>query len=411
MTRWLTIVGCAVALAAAGCSKSPAIEGIAERYVRVTLQLAQHDPSLVEQWRGPESWRPGPRRPVVGLLDTIQQIQQDIDIRQLDVSSSSEYSRLRYLEGQTQALRFAAERLLGRSAGIDDQLREEFGLTPALPDAPRMAGVRNRIDKALPGTGTLWNRVAALKKRTQVSPDRAEAVLGLAIDACRQATRAAIDLPSGEAVTLGFGTNLDWDGFAEYEGHNRTAISISLEAPLDVSRALRLACHEGYPGHHVQNVLLDRGQQQLKWPELELTPGFGRHLLLAEGAAEIGADLALSHEARVRVYRDTLLPAAGLSPDEAATLARVDALLPELLPEVTDIARRYLDGAIQRQQAVDELRERALVLNPEGTLALIERRRGRALAYAEGRRFLSGLLKTPGLSALQSVIADGTALQ
>ena len=66
---------------------------------------------------------------------------------------------------------------------------------------------------------------------------------------------------------------------------------------LDVSRAFRLACHEGYPGHHVQHLLIDRVYDERQWPELLLTPGFGPHLFFLEGAAEVGADLALTRAA------------------------------------------------------------------------------------------------------------------
>ena len=59
--RWTHLLA---ALTVSGCAPPPvAIDAIAEGYVRVSLQLAQHDPSLVEDWRGPDSWRPGPREP------------------------------------------------------------------------------------------------------------------------------------------------------------------------------------------------------------------------------------------------------------------------------------------------------------------------------------------------------------
>ena len=54
--RWTHLV--AVALLA-GCAAPPpamTLDTVAEGYVRVALQLAQHDPILVEVWRGPESW-------------------------------------------------------------------------------------------------------------------------------------------------------------------------------------------------------------------------------------------------------------------------------------------------------------------------------------------------------------------
>ena len=86
--------------------------------------------------------------------------------------------------------------------------------------------------------------------------------------------------------------------------------------------SLRLACHEGYPGHHVQFMLIDDELAGRRgWREFELTPAFGRHLLVTEGAAEAGAEMAFPLESRVALYRDVLLPIAGLPPQDAGRIA------------------------------------------------------------------------------------------
>src|SRR5262249_42769770 len=36
----------------------PTLDDFAERYVRLTLRLARHQPSLVEAWLGPAAWEP-----------------------------------------------------------------------------------------------------------------------------------------------------------------------------------------------------------------------------------------------------------------------------------------------------------------------------------------------------------------
>ena len=171
-------------------------------------------------------------------------------------------------------------------------------------------------------------------------------------------------------------------------GDRVTDLDINDDVMLDVSRAFRIACHEAYPGHHVQHVLIDRLFEQRRWPELQLVPGFGPHLLLLEGAAEVGADLALAPFEREQFYRDQLFPAAGLKTDRVTTLVKVEGLLQELLPVVTDVARQYLDGSLTQERAVERLTNDALVANPQGTLAFIERRRARALVYGEGRRVI-----------------------
>lgn len=233
----------------------------------------------------------------------------------------------------------------------------------------------------------------------------------LALAACRDATSRVLRLPPNESISVAFKPGLEWDGYARYAGHDHSDIEINGDAPLDISRALRLACHEGYPGHHLQHLLIDRLFTEHRWPELQLTPGFGRHLLLAEGAAEAGADVAMTPAARQSLYRDELLPAAGVDPSLAATLIAAEDALVDLLPVVTDAAKQYLAGAITQERAIERLRDEALVANPAATLAFIERRRARALVYGEGRRLVFAMMPTRDLEGLRAAFQAPAALQ
>lgn len=389
--------------AGSGSSLGP----IAEGYVRMTLQLAQHDPGLVEAWRGPVAWRPGLRAPVAELSKEIARLHSAAEFALPSLSPAEERARGRYLEHQLRALQFAADRLLGGSSSIDDQARREFAATFSRVDRNAVANDHARLDALLQGGGSLADRLSALRTATTVPAERRQRVIEAAMAACRTATARTVDLPQGERVLVKFRKGLAWDAYARYAGEQRTEIEINDDGPLDVSRAFRLACHEAYPGHHVQHVLIDRLQAERGWPELQLTPGFGRHLLLSEGAAEVAADLALTAAGRVVLYRDTLLPLAGLAPERAATLVAIEDILLELLPVVTNVARQYLDGSIDEARAIEQLRDTALVANPAATLAFIERRRGRALVYGEGRRVVYAMLPTRDLSGLRAAFGTG----
>ena len=398
-------------LAANGCGRRPpTFDAIAEGYVRASLKLAQHDPSLVEDWRGPDSWRPGARVPVAQLMEEIATLDRQLDIARSDISSAPEYARGQYLAAQLNALRFAAERQLGRAASIDDQAREEFGITLPPFDAAAAARVRDRLQRVLAGDAPLADRVATLRRAAIVPEDRRADVIGQSLSRCSSDTAAVVAMPPDESISFRFRSGLGWDATARYEGNHKTTIEINDE-PLDVSRAFRLACHEGYPGHHVQHLLFDRLVEERRWPELRLTPGFGPHLLLAEGAADLGADLVLTREERKWLYREGLFPAAGLSGHSIDALVEVEDALIALLPVVTDVARQYLGGSITQARALERLADEALITNPAGTLAFIERRRARALVYGEGRRVVSELIKTKDLAGLYAAFKTAAAVQ
>ena len=240
-----------------------------------------------------------------------------------------------------------------------------------------------------------------------MSPAKAEALMRAALNACRTATRQSYDLPPDESIELMLAAGLEWDGYAQYLGAHRTRISINEHAALDVSRALRLACHEGYPGHHLQFLLIDETLvRRRRWPEFELTPAFGRHLLFTEGAAEAAADLALPFAARVAIYRDILLPLAGLPSQAAVTIARLDDLVVGLQPVAVAILRDYLDDRLTQAAAAERLRVDALTPDPDALLAFAERQQARVSAYVLGREAVMSAIATGGPAAIGRLFTD-----
>ena len=366
-----------------GCTeRPPPLDAIAEGYVRVALQLAQHDPELIEDWRGPASWRPGPREPVAPLLQRIETLQQGLRRHSDPVTAE----RRGYLAAQLAALELSAQRLLGRSRLFDDEAEQAFGRRPSPVPATQLEAFRAALAHELPGPGSLVERYLEFKRTQMVDPSKAEPLMTAALAACRAATALALPLPEGESIELAFVDTSPWDAYAQYLGGHRTKVTVNRRAAADVSRVLRLACHEGYPGHHVQFMLIDDELAKRRgWREFELTPAFGRHLLVTEGAAEAGAEMAFPFKARVAVYRDTLLPIAGLPPQDAPRIGRIEQLVWSLEPAAIDIIRGYLDNTLTQAAAIERLRNDALTLDPEALLAFAERRRTSVLAYPEGR--------------------------
>ena len=141
-------------------------------------------------------------------------------------------------------------------------------------------------------------------------------VFRAAVDACRAQTVRHLALPPGEQFTIEYVTGKSWSGYNWYQGNYRSLIQVNTDLPIFIDRALDLACHEGYPGHHVYNVLLeqhlvrDRG-----WQEFTVYPLFSPQSLIAEGTANFGIDVAYPGEPSAsRSSASTLFPLAGLDP-------------------------------------------------------------------------------------------------
>ena len=170
-------------------------------------------------------------------------------------------------------------------------------------------------------------------------------VFRAAIEACRARTLERVALPSEERFTIEYVTDQPWSAYNWYQGDYRSLIQVNTDLPVTIDRAVDLACHEGYPGHHAYNVLLEQHLVRGRgWPEVQIYLLFSPQSLIAEGSANHGIDMAFPGEERLAFERDVLFPLAGLDPAEAAAFDRVRGLAGALRYASNDAGRAYLDG-------------------------------------------------------------------
>jgi hypothetical protein len=373
-----------------GSNALATVDDLAGRYVRLTLRLALHQPSLVETWLGPDEWRPGPREPVAKILDELIAAHAAL----LDVKWPPDLSdRQTYLTGQFDALQTVARRLAGESMRFEDEARLTLGVTAhqLKSNTAEIAAARADLDRILPGRGPIHERYATFRLRHGLPSDRALAVFRQAVDVCRSHVASRIEIPPSESIDL-VAEASGQEARAVYQGTLRTRVTLDPAGSLDIARLVWLAAHETYPGHHVQHVLADRDCVSAKgWYERALHPTFGRHLLFAEGTAEAGAALLLEGDAFEEVCR-VLARAAGVPPQPIGDLVAVHRAVATLDAVIPAIAEQYLDGAIGSEAAVERMKSESLVSNARNMMAVIERQRTRVLVYPLGRRMVAAEL-------------------
>ena len=431
----MALTGCHVGSTVAVPPAGPG--ALAERYTRLALQLAKHQPSLVDAWLGPPAWVEGSRVPAPALRAKAAQLLTDVEAflasdawrgrvealvsetTPASLGVPTELSRASYVHGQVRALDEAAGRLVGESHRIKDEALRTFGLFAPPRDAVRLDAVRQLLSEALPGTGTLAERHAAFRRAAAVPPERVEAVFRAAVGWCGRASATVLPLPEGATLTTRAEETSGWAAFSRPTGPRTSDLWVAKSGGADAAHLLQLAAHEGTPGHHAQHVLATAELVDARgWTERQLHPAFGPHRLFAEGAAEAGADLLMPQDVRERVCGEILLPAAGQSAAGAATLVRVERLVAELDLEVAYVAADYLDTSLSMDAATNRLRDDALVLDPAGMLSFVEKERSRVLAYPVGRRRVAARLEVAGSAerwaqfrAVSTTLAEDMALR
>lgn len=283
-------------------------------------------------------------------------------------------TRIRMAEGET--FTFNEETALLYDAVAPDYTLAEF-------DAAKAA-----MDKALPGEGTIAERAEALREALTLDADKMRPVMEAAIAECRRRTKIHYDLPEGERFDLEFVTDKPWSAYNWYKGDYVSLIEVNIDNPLTIDRAIELGCHEGYPGHHVYNVLAEQQRVRQKgWIENTVVPLFSPAGPIMEGSGNYGVPVAFPGDEKVKFEQEVLYPLAGIDPKWARISADVGAASARLDHVQTHVAREYLDGRMSREQAVNMLQSylSRTRKRSEQSVDFIETYRGYVINYALGQ--------------------------
>ena len=358
----VTMIALATVLAQSGTD----MNDLAERYVKLVLAMGQHDGDYVDAYYGPEAWRVEAE----GRQLTLAQIGAEAGalITELDQTTIApdpeELVQLRhqYLRRQLDALRARVGMLDGRALAFDDEASALYdAVAPSQPES-YFEDTLTRLARALPGQGTLIDRYGAFRADFVIPPDRLDQVFTAAIAECRRRTLEHVELPAGESFTVEYVTDKSWSGYNWYQGDFRSLIQVNTDLPIYIDRAIDLACHEGYPGHHVYNVLLEQHLvRERGWPEFSVYALFSPQSLIAEGTANYGIEVAFPSEERLAFEREVLFPAAGLDASRATEYYQAQALVGQLDYAGNEAARRYLNGEVDRAAAADWLTRYAMM--------------------------------------------------
>ena len=341
-----------------------AMDRISEGYVKLVLAVGVHDADYVDAYYGPKAWQEEAAAAKVGVDAIGARAQSLIDDLGKAPAGGDEMARLRteYLERQLSALAARVRMLKGERLSFDEEAKALYDAVAPTNTEAHFQEILAALERRFPGSGPLVSRYDAYRMQFVIPPDRLDKVFRTAIDACRSRTAAHVQLPAGEQFTVEYVRNKSWSGYNWYKGGFRSLIQVNTDLPIYIDRAIDLACHEGYPGHHVYNALLEKNLVKDRgWTEFSIYPLFSPQSLIAEGTANFGIEVAFPGKERVEFERTVLFPAAGLDPAKAAEYYEVAALVDRLSYAGNEAARRYLDKKIDAAAAAAWLERYALM--------------------------------------------------
>ncbi len=388
----------ALALAAmmpfAVAADKPVMNALAETYVKLALAAGVHDGDYVDAYYGPPEWRTAAEAEKLPLAEVRARLETlGRDLAKVDTAGFDSLGRQRhaYLSKLVGALSTRLAIVAGGKFPFDDESLLIYDTVAPRQDASHYEAVVAELNKALPGEGPVAARYQAFRNQFIIPPEKLDAVFQAAIAEARARTLKRIPLPADEKFTLEYVKNKPWGGYNWYQGNAHSVIQINTDLPIFIDRAVDLAAHEGYPGHHVYSTLLE--QKLLKergWVEFSVNPLFGPNAIIAEGSANYGIEVAFPGAEKLAFERDVLFPLAGLDPARAEEYARVQELTKKLSFAGNEAARLYLNGEISAAEAVTWLEKYALMepARAQQRVRFMDKYRSYVITYNHGLKLV-----------------------
>lgn len=388
---------------------SSQVDQLAKRYVCLSLHIGEHAPYYVDAYYGPPSWRPNHKLPLKELHSQGLSIQDELTY--LSSSQDSELAqRISFLLIQTRACVAYIKQLMGKRLTYRQECQLLYDARPPHYGMGYFDDLLSQLDKLVSGSGDLANRLASYRQQFVVPLDKLDVVFSAAIDQARLCTLQYIPLPSHENFEVSLTNNQVWSAYNWYQGHCYSKIELNTDHPIYIERVIDLAAHEGYPGHHVFNALLETELVNKRgWLEYSIYNLYSPVSLLAEGSANYGIEVVFPKKERLIFERSVLFPLAGLDASMAEQYYEVQSLLHRLSYIDNMIAQRLIDGEIDDKGAIDLLMTYGLnsADRAKQRLAFIKHNGAYVMTYNYGqdlvRRYVQNQLEDDSEQALWQV--------
>jgi len=385
------------------------MDEIAKPYVKLILEIGMYKPGYVDAYYGPEEWKPGESQKRELDSTVISKLNSKVDdllnkLYKLRDYNASELELLRYrfLSKQLLSVKAIISTLSGSNFPFDTEAKALYDAEPPHFSTEHFQKIINELEKLLPGRGTLNQRLNSFRDKFVIPKEKLDTVFSTAINECRKRTLKHIRLPKEENFEVEYVTNKPWGAYNWYKGNSFSVIQVNTDLPVQIDRAIDLAAHEGYPGHHVYNTLLEKNMvEERGWMEFSVYPLYSPQSLIAEGTANYGIKVVFPGGERIKYEKEVLFPLAGLNPEEADLYYKIQDLLDKLSYAGNEAARNYLDGNWSKEETIRFIEKYQLRSQEraEKSIDFIDHYRSYVINYNLGQEIVKNYIESNGGTA------------
>ncbi|MEP7165993.1 MAG: hypothetical protein ABI741_14925 [Ferruginibacter sp.] len=376
---------------------------LAEQYVRLGLSIGEYDADFVDAYYGPDSLRPTAPKlstfPKDSLLASVEHLINELKSFKTTGNNDTVSMRANWMSSQLIAFKRRIKIFSGETASFDEESKDLFGVTAPLHNEDYFRNLVARLDSSLPGKGTIAERFQNMARHFIIPKEKLDTVFKTAIAESRKRTLAHYQLPSTEDFSLEFLNNKPWSGYNWYKGNFHSLIQINTDLQIFIERAIDVASHESYPGHHVYNMLLEKNLYKDKgWVEISLYPLFSPQSLIAEGSANYGIEVAFPGKEKNSFAKAVLLPLAGLDTAGLDIYFEALTLKASLNYARNEVGRGMVNQTMNEKEAMRWLMQYGLY-NEESaakSISFIKKYRSYIINYNYGQDLVKNYIESKG---------------
>ena len=382
---------------------------IAEQYVKLVLEIGLYKPDYVDAYYGPAEWKPdeSSKQEIDTALTKSLNSKADYLLDKLEAlkvyqATELETLRYRFLSKQLLSVKGMIFIISGGTFPFDREAQILYDAEPPNFTTEHFKEIIDKLDNIVPGSGSLSKRLNEFKDQFIIPPDKLDTVFTTAMNECRRRTLNHITLPEEENFKVKYVKDKPWGAYNWYKGNSFSIIEVNTDLPIQIEKAVDLAAHEGYPGHHVFNTLLEKNfVKENGWMEFSIYPLYSPVSFIAEGTANYGIKVVFPGDERVKFEREVLFPLAGLNPVKVDLYYHILELIEYLDYAGNEAARNYLNGDCTRDEAVEFLETYQLlsIERAEKKLDFIDYYRTYVINYNLGEDIIKNYIEKNGGSA------------
>lgn len=231
-----------------------------------------------------------------------------------------EKQRTDYLIDHVTALNTRTRRLLGETMPFDEMTKDLYDLVAPEYDYGKFDDIIEKLNQALPGTGTVQNKIYDFRRRISIPQDKLLAVMknttqefhNMSMDRMtltgNSMPRVRVrKLPAPDMAFLSILFGYDYNHL-EYERN------FNLDYPWTVDNVIECIGHEMEPGHLTYYEKRTQTYIDTCWPEMAVVQQFSPSSAFTEGSARFVISMCFDHsiEKKTEFEKQVIFNTAGL---------------------------------------------------------------------------------------------------